>query len=264
MLLVYSLEWWWSTGKTLECRQRGFESHPYQKLIYPDLLGAFYILLQHCWSLFTGGHQAKGDLRYDLHRHLALDLLCQDDHLAPDSATKLSEWWDKLLWTVSLKHQTNSNAWYVQTTAKNILIWYILCTVFAKRPWGVFFTVLCYISYSIHHHHHSVNGHCSWAPMFMTSISLTPHWPSTSIFDIHSQLKTYLTPNLKLTFSINLTPCNTCSASHTTNHLAHTDASDSMFWKVWLIRTAIAIYGTAENINVECNVTNSFMWGCCY
>ena len=41
----------------------------------------------------------KGDQRYDLRRHLALDLLCQDDHLAPDSATGLFMWRDQLLGT---------------------------------------------------------------------------------------------------------------------------------------------------------------------
>ena len=46
---------------------------------------------------------AKGDLRYNLRRHLASDSLCHDDHLAPDSATGLSVWREQLLGTVSLK-----------------------------------------------------------------------------------------------------------------------------------------------------------------
>ena len=39
----------------------------------------------------------KGNLRYDLRLHLALDFLCQDDHLTPDLATGLFVWWDELL-----------------------------------------------------------------------------------------------------------------------------------------------------------------------
>ena len=45
----------------------------------------------------------KGDLRYDLRRNLALDLLRQDDHLAPESVTELFVFRDQLLGTVSLK-----------------------------------------------------------------------------------------------------------------------------------------------------------------
>ena len=42
-------------------------------------------------------------LRYNLCRHLALDLLCEDDHLAPDLATGLFVWRDQRLRTVALK-----------------------------------------------------------------------------------------------------------------------------------------------------------------
>ena len=45
---------------------------------------------------------AKGDLRYDLRRHLALDLLWQDDYLVPESATGLFVWREQLLGTVFL------------------------------------------------------------------------------------------------------------------------------------------------------------------
>ena len=46
---------------------------------------------------------AKGDLCYDLRRQLALDLRCQDDHLAPVLVTRLFVCQDQLLGTVSLK-----------------------------------------------------------------------------------------------------------------------------------------------------------------
>ena len=61
------------------------------------------------WRLGTllisvyGRSSAKGDLRYDLLRHPALDLLCQDDRLALDLAIGLFVWRDKLLGTVFLK-----------------------------------------------------------------------------------------------------------------------------------------------------------------
>ena len=40
---------------------------------------------------------------------------------------------------------------------KKILVWYIICTVFVKRPWGVIITVWCYTSYQIHHHASSLD-----------------------------------------------------------------------------------------------------------
>ena len=103
------------------------------------------------------------------------------------------------------KHQTNSNVRLVQTTVKDILVWYILGTVFVRRPWDVIFTVWLYIGDPTHHHRQRRSVRvCVSAPacsaancIEMTDLYRYPHWNCWTWFDkLPFTSATLSTPNL--------------------------------------------------------------------